>query len=187
MITGVFMMVYFAYQLLYQEAAQQKSLDQAISFIEDAQAVETSAIEKQQKVKAFQAEYMTTFGTLEIPKLKKTIGIVEGSDGNALNKGVGHMQETSFPGQGEQIILSGHRDTVFRNFGKLEIGDEFIVTMPYGTFTYEIKETKIVQEDDTTIVKKMGEEVLLVSTCYPFNVIGSSPDRFIAYAYPVKN
>ncbi|WP_370512356.1 hypothetical protein [Planomicrobium sp. CPCC 101110] len=32
------------------------------------------------------------------------------------------MRETVYPGQGEQIVLSGHRDTVFRDFGKLEIG-----------------------------------------------------------------
>ncbi|WP_370512357.1 sortase domain-bontaining protein [Planomicrobium sp. CPCC 101110] len=59
--------------------------------------------------------------------------------------------------------------------------------MPYGKYRYEIRETKIVPEDDTTVVRKMGEEVLVVSTCYPFNFIGSAPDRFVVYAYPVEN
>src|SRR5699024_10734862 len=79
----------------------------------------------------------------------------------------------------------GHRDTVFRRFGELEIGDRFIVEMPYGTYEYEMRESEIVGADDTSVIRPMGEEVLTVSTCYPFSYIGNAPDRFVLYAYPV--
>ncbi|WP_026699837.1 sortase domain-containing protein [Salibacterium aidingense] len=46
---------------------------------------------------------------------------------------------TAFPGQSNQIVLSGHRDTVFRNFGEFETGDRYIVEMPYGKYEYEIR------------------------------------------------
>lgn len=136
---------------------------------------------------AYSANYAEQVGTLEIPKLDKSLPIVEGTDEDALDKGVGHLSNSVFPGQGEQILLAGHRDTVFRNFDKIKIGDQFIVNMPYGKFTYEIKHTRIVPEDDTSVIGKMGEEVLVVSTCYPFSYVGNAPDRFVAYAYPVKS
>ena len=104
-----------------------------------------------------------------------------------MKKGVGHLVQSVFPGQNEQIVISGHRDTVFRGFEKLEIGDLFIVHMPYGTYTYEMRETEIVDKDDTSVVRSMGEEVLVVTTCYPFYYIGPAPMRFVIYAYPVEN
>lgn len=124
-------------------------------------------------------------GILNIPKLDAELPIIEGTEEEMLAKGVGHYTKSVFPSDGEQILLSGHRDTVFRNFGLLEIGDRFIVELPYGKFEYEIKETKIVDEDDRTVIRPMGEEVLTVSTCYPFRFIGNAPQRYIVYAYPV--
>ncbi|MYL57815.1 class D sortase [Virgibacillus halodenitrificans] len=134
----------------------------------------------------FQAEFNEAFATLDIPKLGKTLPIVEGTDPNSLEKGVGHLSESVFPGDNEQIVLSGHRDTVFRNFGELVIGDQFVVNMPYGSYDYTIKETEIVPEDDTSVIRKMNEEVLVVTTCYPFSYVGFAPERFVAYAYPTK-
>lgn len=186
MIIGLLLVGYFFYQLSAQELVQKESLDEAVRYIETVQKESENSATKQQETEKFEAEYLSTFGTLTIPKLNETLGIVEGADSDALHKGVGHMQETVYPGQGEQIILAGHRDTVFRNFDQLEIGDRFIINMPYGEFSYEIKHTKIVSEHDTTIVGEMGQEVLLVSTCYPFSMIGDSSERFIAYAYPIN-
>lgn len=139
----------------------------------------------QEPTGTFQAGHMEAFAILKIPKIDKQLAIVEGADENALDRGVGHMEQTAYPGQGEQIVLAGHRDTVFRDFSELEIGDSFIVQMPYGEFKYEIRETEIVDADDTSVVRPMGKEVLVVSTCYPFSYFGSAPDRFVAYAYPL--
>ncbi|WP_010278147.1 class D sortase [Paenibacillus senegalensis] len=125
-------------------------------------------------------------GLLEIPKLEAELPIIEGTDEEMLEKGVGHYSASVFPSDGEQILLSGHRDTVFRKLGDLDIGDRFIVKMPYGTFEYEIASTEIVDEHDTSVIRSMGEEVLVVTTCYPFYYVGSAPDRYVIYAYPVS-
>ncbi|WP_373895428.1 sortase [Virgibacillus natechei] len=71
--------------------------------------------------------------------------VVEGADPDALAKGVGHVTNSVYPGQNDQIILSGHRDTVFRQFDKIEIGDHYKITTPYGTYTYELKRLKLFQ------------------------------------------
>ncbi|MCM3478852.1 class D sortase [Caldibacillus thermoamylovorans] len=128
-----------------------------------------------------------TIGILKIPKLKKELPIIEGTDEDELEKGVGHYTGTAYPLQNDQIVLSGHRDTVFRNFGELETGDTFIVELEYGKFKYEIYEMDIVPADDTTVIRSTApDEILTVTTCYPFHYIGNAPERAIFYAKPVS-
>lgn len=182
-IAGIVCIGVFGYEFFKTEQQQKNALAEAEEQIEKAQVSEEAA---DISIEDFEANTGDAVGTLEIPKLGKTLPIVEGTDPDDLDKGVGHLKNSVWPGQGEQILLSGHRDTVFRNFDQIEIGDPFIVHMPYGTYTYEIKETEIVPEDDTSVIRSMGEEVLVVTTCYPFHYIGSAPDRFVAYAYPVE-
>src|SRR5690606_9435267 len=127
-----------------------------------------------------------TIGLLYIPKLGRDLPIIEGTNPEELERGVGHYLGTALPGQKDQIVLSGHRDTVFRNFDQLAIGDTFVLKLPYGTFEYEIFDTEIVSADDTTVIRSTApEEILTVTTCYPFYFIGNAPDRFIFYAKPV--
>jgi sortase A len=126
-----------------------------------------------------------TIGLLQIPRIKSELAIVEGTDPNDLRKGVGHYKGSYFPGQKGQIVLSGHRDTVFRHLGELKIGDSLKVKMPKGTFTYEITHTKIVDSKDTSIITLQNkEEELILTTCYPFRYVGNAPKRYIIYAKP---
>ncbi|MCS0654775.1 class D sortase [Cytobacillus firmus] len=127
-----------------------------------------------------------TIGLLTVPKLKKDIPIIEGTDEEQLAAGVGHYPGTAFPTQKDQIVLSGHRDTVFRQFDQLELGDIFTVKLSYGEFSYEIYDTKIVDADDRTIIRSTApDEILTVTTCYPFSYLGDAPERFIFYAKPI--
>lgn len=126
-------------------------------------------------------------GILEVPKIDEELPIVEGTDSEQLRKGVGHYIGTALPNQNDQIVLSGHRDTVFKKFDQIGIGDQFIVKLQYGEFTYEIVDTKIVDADDLTVIKPTApEEILTVTTCYPFGYIGDAPERFIFTAKRVN-
>ncbi|GIO24767.1 class D sortase [Oceanobacillus sp. J11TS1] len=184
---GIVLLGVFGYQLWGHHQSQKQSLIQAEERIEQGiNKKDDLDVGGEESIEEFDATLDEAFATLEIPKLEKTLPVVEGTDPDSLKKGVGHLSNSVFPGQGEQIILSGHRDTVFRNFGELELGDTFIVRMPYGEYTYEIKDTEIVPEDDTSVIREMGEEVLVVTTCYPFHFVGNAPERFVAYAYPVS-
>jgi len=182
-IIGLGFLGYFGFSLYQQSQMQSVTVQEAEAAVRDMREEDNST--DQETIMAFSPSMHEAFGLLHVPKLDRSIGIVEGTDPDALDLGVGHVSSTVYPGQGEQIVLSGHRDTVFRNFAELELGDIFVVEMPYGEFTYEIRDTKIVDADDTTVIGKMGEEVLVVSTCYPFNYIGYAPERFVFYAYPV--
>ncbi|WP_066063672.1 class D sortase [Neobacillus soli] len=124
-------------------------------------------------------------GLLAIPKIKAELAIVEGTDPDDLEKGVGHYKGSYFPNDQAQIVLSGHRDTVFRRLGELKIGDLLKMQMPFGNFTYEITNTKIVKSDDTSIITLQHEkEELILTTCYPFRFVGNAPKRYIIYAKP---
>lgn len=124
-----------------------------------------------------------TTGLLVIPKISAELAIVEGTDPDDLEKGVGHYKDSFYPEENGQIVLSGHRDTVFRKLGELKLSDILEVQMPYGNYQYEITHTKIVGAEDTSIITLQDEEEeLILTTCYPFSYIGDAPDRYIIYA-----
>jgi len=124
-------------------------------------------------------------GILDIPKINQELPIVEGTSPDQLAKGVGHYKTSSLPGNRDQIVFSGHRDTVFQHFGELEKGDIVKVKLKRGTYLYVIDHMKIVEADDTTIIHHtQPKEELVLTTCYPFHYVGNAPKRYIIYAYP---
>lgn len=123
-----------------------------------------------------------TLGSLSFPVLKQEFPIIEGTGTLELKKGVGHMTETAMPGEADNCVLSGHRDTVFSRLGSLRKGDQVIVQAAAGTFTYEIRLIRIVHKNDRTVVVPADHAVLTVSTCYPFNYVGAAPDRYVLVA-----
>ena len=121
-------------------------------------------------------------GELIIPKLGASLPIIHGTDEDELEKGVGHYADSVLPGQSDNSVLSGHRDTVFRELGKVGKGDEFIVNTADGTFTYRVRQVRIVDEDDRTVIVPKSRATLTVSTCYPFDFVGYAPERYILVA-----
>jgi sortase A len=122
-------------------------------------------------------------GILQLPSIGEELPIVKGVSEEALERGVGYYEGTALPDKQDQIVLSGHRDTVFKRLGELQIGDEVIVEMSYGKFTYIIEETFVVEADDRTVIRPTAPiEKLTITTCYPFNFIGNAPQRYIVNA-----
>ncbi|MCC3356934.1 class D sortase [Bacillus sp. REN16] len=178
-IGGVSLTGYSIFQIWDSNQAQKEALVQAEELISTPPTEEK--VEKEIIIPTFKKG--ETMGVLEVPKLGEKMPIIEGTDEKELAKGVGHYLGTALPTQNDQIVLSGHRDTLFRRFDELEIGDTFVVKLEYGDFTYEIVDTKIVDADDRTIIKSTApNEELIVTTCYPFGYIGNAPHRFIFYA-----
>ncbi len=48
-----------------------------------------------------------------MPKLEKTIPIYEGVSAEVLTEGAGHYPKSALPGENNNVVLSGHRDTFF--------------------------------------------------------------------------
>nr|WP_263324358.1 class D sortase [Neobacillus sp. Marseille-Q6967] len=124
-------------------------------------------------------------GELYIPKLNATLPIFHGTDEDELEKGVGHFADSVLPGENDNSVLSGHRDTVFRKLGEVGEGDLLIVRTSAGEFTYKVNKVRIVDADDRTVIVPKPRATLTVSTCYPFDFIGAAPERYILVAYLV--
>lgn len=136
-------------------------------------------IETQEEI-VFNPYPSDVIGIISIPRLNKELPIIAGTDDEQLKRGVGHFIGSKFPGQDGQIVLSGHRDTVFTGLGDLIEGDEIILKMEYGTYTYYLQRTYIVDADDLTVIDPtIDEEVLTLTTCYPFRYVGDAPERYI--------
>lgn len=118
-------------------------------------------------------------GKITIPKIDQEYPIVHGTDEKELSSGVGHYIGSVLPGEADNTVLAGHRDTVFKDLGSVEIGDVIEVETTAGKFTYEITNQRIVDKDDRTVIVPYGKPVLTLITCYPFDFIGSAPERFI--------
>lgn len=184
MIGGLFLISYGGLELYSSKAKERKRLDEANSIITNA---ETQKTDQDTPFNFDTFKEGDTIGILYIPRLDRELPIIEGTDEEELAEGVGHYSGTGFPGENKQILLSGHRDTVFRQFDQLENGDEFHIKMTHGTFKYEMRDHTIVDAFDTTIIDpNRTEEVLTISTCYPFTYIGNAPDRYVIFAYPIE-
>ncbi|TCN26867.1 class D sortase [Mesobacillus foraminis] len=122
------------------------------------------------------------FGTLSIPKISASLPIFHGADEEELEKGVGHFAGSVLPGEDDNSVLSGHRDTVFRQLGQVGKGDLLIVSTPAGEFTYKVKKVRIVDADNRTVIVPRPRATLTVTTCYPFNYIGDAPERYVLVA-----
>jgi sortase A len=86
------------------------------------------------------------------------------------------------PGEKDNCVLSGHRDTVFAGLGKLKKGDLVIARTSAGAFTYRITGIRIVRSNDRTVIVPTDHAVLTLSTCYPFNYVGNAPKRYVLIA-----
>lgn len=181
LIAGIGLVAYAVSEIFHGEQQVKKARAEAEQLLEKHKNAD-----RELTVDDFQFEVGDVIGNLYIPKLDRELPIIEGTDPEELEKGVGHLRESALPTQNDQILLSGHRDTVFRNFDQLELGDTFVIKLPYGTFEYEIYDTEIVSADDTTVIRSTApDEILTVTTCYPFYYIGNAPERFVFYAKPV--
>lgn len=121
------------------------------------------------------------FGRLKIESVGLDKPIIHGDDDEELKMGIGHFAGSTIPGEEGNVVLSGHRNTVFKPLENIKIGDEVVFETEYGTFKYKVKETFIVDGADPEykITEIVDYERLTMYTCYPFDFIGNSPQRFV--------
>lgn len=182
MLAGIIFLSIGGYQYIKTKAAEKNTLDEAHTMLESRESTPKSI-----DPSSFTADMGETVGLLQIPSIDAELAIVEGTDPDDLEKGVGHFKSSAYPKQNDQIVLSGHRDTVFRRLGDVKIGDTFTLQLESGDYEYEMVSSKIVDADDTTIIKSTApDEELVITTCYPFSYIGDAPDRYIIYAKPIE-
>jgi len=125
---------------------------------------------------------------LVMPSIDLSFEVFWGTGEDALSKGVG-MYDSEFtkpPGSNGHTVLSGHRDSVFAPVGDLEDGDSIYVNYKDEDYEYKIKKTWITDAADRSVIVEKDDPTLTLTTCYPFQFIGSAPDRYIVEAEFVR-
>jgi sortase A len=121
-------------------------------------------------------------GRIEIPAIDADYVLIQGTEEADLERGPGHYPDTALPGQGRTVGIAGHRTTYgapFNQIDKIEKGDSITVEMPYGTFSYTVTDTKIVDPSQTEIVDNVGRERLVLTSCHP---LYSAAQRYAVFA-----
>lgn len=181
-ITGLLILVINLF--LGQKVGEIFSLVNKVSItIDENKTQEATTIGEQNKLKNY-PEYGTKYATIEIEKIGASLPVYFGDTLEILKKGVGHSSGSYFPGEGGSIVYMGHNSkNVFRRFSELQIGNEIKVTTTYGEYTYKIYDMKLIKETDLDELPIQNDkEILMVYTCYPFNNIGYTTQRYVVYA-----
>jgi sortase A len=120
-------------------------------------------------------------GRVVVPTIGVDAVVLQGTEEATLQKGPGHYPRTGLPGQRRTIGIAGHRTTYlapFRDINKAETGDEVVLEMPYGDFTYEVQKTEIVEPTQTEIVREVGYERVVLTACHP---LYSAAQRYVVF------
>jgi sortase A len=116
----------------------------------------------------------------------RKVAVLEGVTNRDLARGAAHHPRTSKPGAAGNCVIFGHRNTVFRGFGKLKAGDIIRLEVPGESgkivYRYSVISTAVVDPDDPKIFKAYGDKIMTLVTCYPFNYVGAAPQRYIVVA-----
>lgn len=107
----------------------------------------------------------------------------------------GHHRSSANPGEGGNIVITGHNDwkgEVFRTLEHVKLGDQVILTSDAGTFRYQVVEIHYRKEVGVPLEERiatgrfldpMPEERVTLVTCWPY---GIDDHRIIVVAKPVS-
>ncbi|MDO4633541.1 MAG: class C sortase [Eubacteriales bacterium] len=116
-------------------------------------------------------------GYVEIPKIDIYLPIYRGVSDEVLQKGIGHMPETSLPvgGKSTHAVLSGHTGLpaakLFTDLDHLEVGDNFYLHVLNRILAYKVDQIKVVLPDESEdIMIKRGEDYVTLLTCTPYGI-----------------
>jgi sortase A len=107
---------------------------------------------------------------IKIPKISVNKVVVEGVALPDLKKGPGHYPGTPLPGQKGNAAIAGHRTTYgapFNRIDELKPGDKIFTQTVQGSFTYIVKETKIVSPSAVEVLNDFGDNRLTLTACHP--------------------
>ncbi len=127
--------------------------------------------------KLLNLNYTGMMGYITIPRLNIRIPFYHGTAETILQKGIGHLKESSLPvgGSSTHAVLTGHSGlpgaNLFTGLDKLKEGDTFSIKVLDREINYLIDDIKVVLPDevDALAIEKDKDYVTLI-TCVPYGI-----------------
>src|SRR5690625_4478763 len=118
-----------------------------------------------------------TMGRIEIPSIHVNLPIYHGVSDDVLQRGIGHMSNSSFPigGKGTHTALTGHRglpsSMLFRDLDKVKEGEVFFIHTLGETLAYEVDSINVVLPDETNwLAIEEDKDYVTLITCEPYMI-----------------
>lgn len=116
-------------------------------------------------------------GYVDIPKIEINLPIYHGVSSKVLQKGAGHMSQTSLPcgGINTHAAISAHTGLasapMFTDLVELEIGDVFFIHTLGEKLAYKVDQILIVKPEEVGYLSIVeGKDYLTLITCTPYGV-----------------
>lgn len=105
-----------------------------------------------------------------------------GDSDDLLAKGVVQSNYSAYIGATGRVVLAAHNHTYFRYLPNILVGDQVILKTDYGKFTYEVTETKVLPDTDTSLLyydvtADPPVDDLILYTCWNNGYMGLSDQR----------
>lgn len=116
-------------------------------------------------------------GFVEVPCINVKLPIYHGTSNVILEKGVGHLEGSSFPigGESAHAVLTGHTGLntakLFTDLTAVKKDDLFFISILGEKLAYKVDDISVVLPEDTTklqIIK--GEDHVTLVTCTPYGI-----------------
>ena len=116
-------------------------------------------------------------GYISIPKIDVRIPIYHGTTSDVLQKGVGHLEGSSFPvgGESTHAILSAHRglpsSKLFTDLDQLQKGDIFYIYILDQVLAYQVDQVLVTEPSETDALRIVdGKDYITLVTCTPYAI-----------------
>lgn len=118
-----------------------------------------------------------SLGYIVIPKIDVNLPIYSGIEEEVLKRGVGHLEQSSYPlgGESTHCVLTGHRGLpsalLFTDLDKLELGDEFYLHVLDEILAYKVDQIKVVEPNESGDLEiEEGMDYCTLVTCTPYAI-----------------
>ena len=126
------------------------------------------------------------FGRLEIPRLGISALIAEGTGPKQLERAVGHVSRTVFPGHAGNCALAGDRESLLRGLQGVRVNDLIRIDTLQGAYTYVVVWGKVVGPHRADVLGPTDAPSLTLVTRDPLNAVGPAPGGFVVRARLVE-
>jgi sortase A len=169
-VVGLLLLAFAGYQLwgtgVYESRAQQSLRSE----FTDALATTTTTAPGSAPAVEIPPPTGEAIAVIRIPRIGVDRTVVQGVTRADLRKGPGHYPGTPLPGEIGNAAIAGHRTTYgapFNRLDELEPGDRIEVRTLVGSYTYAVREQRIVRPTEVSVIAPTPGPTLTLTTCHP--------------------